>query len=355
MKRSRFVPLVAAVVLLLVIGIGAWWLSTPTPEPDASQTAATESSQPEAQPPAADTAPAPAIPEEDTAATADQEAEPGGEQAAAIPEQESPPTPAGRAEQPAAPEAPTSTEDQAAAPSEQAPPPEEQALAPEAPPSTKEQAAAPDEQAPPPEEQESAPEPPVTEEAGAPPEKDTAVAALTPPAQSLDCPSESEAPGCALAAQALRTLGAAAAQAPELSLNQPDGIYFDQDYLVVKAAMPDELGGYLYLDVLTDAGQVFHLLPEPMREDNVLPAGGDIRVGVEEAERAAGVRDWQVAGPFSEGYLLATVSEKRLYEGLRPIEESIADYREVLLQSLADPATGRKAARVERLEFRPRS
>jgi hypothetical protein len=67
------------------------------------------------------------------------------------------------------------------------------------------------------------------------------------------------------------------------------------------------------------------------------------------------VRHWQVAAPFSEGYLLATVSEKRLYDGLRPIEETITEYRDVLLQSLADPATGRKSARVERIEFRPRS
>ena len=94
---------------------------------------------------------------------------------------------------------------------------------------------------------------------------------------------------------------------------------------------------------------------EPMREDNALAAGSDIRVGVEAAERADGVRHWQIAGPFSDGYLLATVSEEPLYEGVRPIEESISEYREVLLQSLADPGTGRKAARVERLEFRPRS
>ena len=146
----------------------------------------------------------------------------------------------------------------------------------------------------------------------------------------------------------------AGGESPTLVLNRPDGIYLDQDYLVVETELPPDLGGYLYLDVLTDAGHVYHLLPEPMRADNELPAGGEIRVGVEAAERRNGIRFWQVGEPFGEGYLLATVSEKPLYPTLRPIEETIADYQDVLLGALADPDRGRKSAQVERLEFRPR-
>ena len=173
------------------------------------------------------------------------------------------------------------------------------------------------------------------------------------PAMALDCPEQ--APGCTLAAQALRTLdGTGSAAPPEITLNRPGGVYVDQEYLVVEVDLPDEVGGYVYLDVLTDAGQVYHLLPEPLREDNALDAGGEIRVGVEAAERRDGVRHWQVSGPFGAGYLLASVSENPLYEGLRPIEEPLDDYRDVLLGALADPKTGVKSARVERLEFRPR-
>ena len=106
---------------------------------------------------------------------------------------------------------------------------------------------------------------------------------------------------------------------------------------------------------MNDDGTVIHLLPGPLREDNALPAGGEIRVGVAaERERREGVRHWQVSGPFGEGYLLATLSENRLYEGLRPEVEPLADYREVLLDALLDPATGRKTAQVERIEFRLR-
>jgi hypothetical protein len=143
-------------------------------------------------------------------------------------------------------------------------------------------------------------------------------------------------------------------EAPQLTLNRPDGVYLDMDYLVVETALPSELGGYLYLDVLTDAGSVYHLLPEPMREENEISVGGEIRIGIEASERRDGVRYWQVGEPFGEGYLLAIVSENPLYRGLRPVEETIADYQDVLLEALANPATGRKWAQVQRLEFRPR-
>ena len=106
--------------------------------------------------------------------------------------------------------------------------------------------------------------------------------------------------------------------------------------------------------MLTDAGEVYHLLPEPLRTDNELPAGGEIRVGVEQAERRDGVRNWEVGEPFGKGYLLALVSEKPLYAELRPLEELIVDYREVLLKALADQGSGRKSAQITQLEFRPR-
>jgi hypothetical protein len=91
-----------------------------------------------------------------------------------------------------------------------------------------------------------------------------------------------------------------------------------------------------------------------MRAENQIPAGGEIRVGVEAAERRDGVRFWRVSAPFGDGYLLALVSEQPLYQGLRPVEEDIVDYQNVLLAALSDTDGGRTAARVERLEFRPR-
>jgi hypothetical protein len=85
----------------------------------------------------------------------------------------------------------------------------------------------------------------------------------------------------------------------------------------------------------------------------VLTAGGVIRVGVEQAERRDGVRHWQIGEPFGKGYLLALVSEKPLYGELRPIEESIADYRTVLRKAVDDQGTGRKSAQITPIWFLP--
>jgi hypothetical protein len=105
--------------------------------------------------------------------------------------------------------------------------------------------------------------------------------------------------------------------------------------------------------VLTDAGAVYHLLPEELTPNNALPAGGRIRIGVEAAERRQGVRDWQASPPFGPAYIVAVASERPLFPALREVEEPAAGYIDLLLASLAD-TPGAKAVRVRRVEFRPR-
>jgi hypothetical protein len=336
MLRSRLVPAAAGVALLLVLGLGAWWWLSPGAEPDvalveapeaeaapvpeeavAEEPAVAESATPEPQPATAgrwqeeDTAEQPVEPE--TAAAGRWEEETATEEAAAAVKPET--AAAGRWEEETAAEEPAAVE----------PEPEIAQLLPG------DDAAAP---APPP--------------------------AQAAPAAQIDipqCPPDGQTPGCAVAAEALTTLVAAETPAaePVVDLNRPDGIYYDQEYLVIEAALPPGVGGYVYMDVLTDAGNVYHLLPEPLRENNRLPPGGVIRVGVEADERQEGVRHWQVSGPFGEGYLLVLVSENPIYEGLRPeVAEPLEDYRETLLEAVRDPEIGVKAAHVQRVEFRPR-
>ena len=304
MARSRLALIGLIVVLLVVAGVSTWWLWPSQPDREAEL-------------------PAPAPTEEPPVTTAEP----------------TPPT-----EEPAEPSMTTA---------EPAPPTEE----PAEPPVTAEPAPDTDQPTEPPET--TAGLTPGTGEAMAPPEPafqpppETEEASAPP--KTLDCPANGDAaPGCALAEDVLRTLEAPGAAPPKVTLNRPDGIYLDREFLVVETELPAEASGYLYLDVLTDAGDVYHLLPEPMRKDNELPAGGEIRVGVEQAERRDGVRHWQVGEPFGKGYLLALVSEKPLYEALRPIEEPIAEYRDVLLKAVADQGTGRKAAQITPIEFRPR-
>jgi hypothetical protein len=301
MVRSRLALIGLIAILLIVGGISAWWLSPSQPDREAEL-------------------PAPAPTEEPPVTTA--EPTPGTDEPA---------------EPPAATAEPTGTDEPAGPPATTAEPaPEEDQ--PTEPPTT------------------TAGLTPGTGEATQPPPTAFAPPSAAPaPSAALDCPADSEAaPGCALAEAVLGTLETPGAAPPKVTLNRPGGIYLDREFLVVETELPAEVGGYLYLDVLTDAGAVYHLLPEPLRQDNELPAGGEIRVGVEQAERRDGVRHWEIGEPFGKGYVLALVSEKPLYEGLRPVEESIADYRAVLLKALADQGTGRKSAQITPIEFRPR-
>jgi eukaryotic-like serine/threonine-protein kinase len=315
-SRLALIGLIA--IVLIVGGISVWWLwpsqpdreaelPAPTEEPTATAEATPGTDEP-AEPPMATAEPAPGTDEPAEPPMATAEPAPGTDEPAEPPTATAEPAPG--TDEPAEP--PTTTAALTPGTGEATEPPE------------------------------PAFEPPAeTEEATAPP-------------KALDCPPDADAaPGCALAERVLSTLETAGAP-PRVTLNRPGGIYLDREFLVVETELPAEAGGYLYLDVLTDAGEVYHLLPEPMRQDNELPAGGEIRVGVEQAERRDGVRHWQIGEPFGKGYVLALVSEKPLYDELRPVEESIADYRDVLLKALADQGTGRKSAQITPIEFRPR-
>jgi serine/threonine-protein kinase len=159
------------------------------------------------------------------------------------------------------------------------------------------------------------------------------------------------APGCLAAAKVERAVADSSGPAPSATLNRPDGVYREGDFVVLNVTMSPSGAEYLYVDLLTDAGAAIHLIPEPLTPDNRLAAGQTVRLGVEESEQAEGVRHWQVVPPLGTGYLVLTASEKPLYAGMREIEEPLQGYLDVLLPALDDPATGTKAVNVERIEF----
>jgi serine/threonine-protein kinase len=159
------------------------------------------------------------------------------------------------------------------------------------------------------------------------------------------------APACLAAAKVERAVADMAGPAPSVTLNRPDGIYREGDFVVLNVTMPPGGAEYLYVDLLTDAGAAVHLIPEPLTPDNRLAPGQAVRLGVEEAEQAEGVRHWQVVPPLGTGYLVLTASEKPLFPDMRGIEEPLQGYLDSLLPALDDAATGAKAVRVERIEF----
>jgi Domain of unknown function (DUF4384) len=159
--------------------------------------------------------------------------------------------------------------------------------------------------------------------------------------------------GCVAAAAVQATAGQAGT-GPDVTMNRPDGIYREGDFVVLDVTAPPDGPEYLYVDLLTDAGAAIHLLPEPLTPDNRVAAGQTIRLGVEAGERRAGVRDWQVVPPLGPGYLLLVASDRPIYEGVREIEEPLQDYLKVLVPALSNADGGRKAVRVQPIEFRER-
>jgi eukaryotic-like serine/threonine-protein kinase len=163
------------------------------------------------------------------------------------------------------------------------------------------------------------------------------------------------APGCLAAEKVEQAAANGSGPGPTVNMNRADGVYREGDYLVLDVTMPPGGPDYLFVDLLTDAGAAIHLLPEPLTTNNQLPPGGSITLGVEESGKRQGVRHWQVVPPLGPGYLVMTASEKPLYQSVREIEEPLQDYMNVLMPALADAANGKKAVRVERIEFRERS
>jgi hypothetical protein len=111
------------------------------------------------------------------------------------------------------------------------------------------------------------------------------------------------------------------------------------------------LGGYLFVDLFSDDGSVVHVLPEKLASANQLPAGATIQIGVEEKDRRNGVRDLRISAPFVPIHIMATVADKPIYEGLRPLSEPIADYQKVVEEALGAAAPGSVRQIVETIDL----
>ncbi|BCX16642.1 MAG: hypothetical protein KatS3mg117_0324 [Geminicoccaceae bacterium] len=134
-------------------------------------------------------------------------------------------------------------------------------------------------------------------------------------------------PHCEAALQLAGLVGPSRLGPVRLQINRPDGVYTaGRDVLVATVRAPAETAVWAYLDYFHENGEVYHLLPEPMAPDNRLPAGATLRVGREKAEAGPNHRVWEASEPFGEGRLVLLLSERPLFEGLRPIAEPAAEY-----------------------------
>lgn len=134
-------------------------------------------------------------------------------------------------------------------------------------------------------------------------------------------------PHCEAALKVAGLVGPSRLGPVRLQLNRPDGVFTaGRDVLVATIRAPADVPVWAYLDYYHENVEVYHLLPEPMAPDNRVLAGATVRVGREKAEAGPRDRVWEASEPYGEGRLVLLLSERPLFEGLRPIGEPAGDY-----------------------------
>lgn len=164
-------------------------------------------------------------------------------------------------------------------------------------------------------------------------------------------------PHCEAARRVAALIGPTDLAAPLITLNRPDGVYHaDRDVFVATVSPQGPSSVYLYLDYFHEDGNVYHLLPEPMAPDNLALPGATVQIGHEADAAGAGQRVWRLSEPFGPGQVVAIVSERPLYDGLRPIGEQASAYLDFLAGAVPAVAQGGRLAMAEMpIETRPGS
>jgi len=134
------------------------------------------------------------------------------------------------------------------------------------------------------------------------------------------------APDCEAAHVIPTLIGTPSLDPPLLSLNRADGIYGGNDVLVAIVTNQAASDLYIYVDYFHEDGNVYHLLPESLARDNLVPSSHTIQIGHDEAAAGSNDRVWRLSAPYGLGRVVAIASERPLYQGLREIGEPADTY-----------------------------
>jgi hypothetical protein len=143
-------------------------------------------------------------------------------------------------------------------------------------------------------------------------------------------------------------------RAPAIDPGGIDGVYYQDDHLLIDVAAPAVHDAYyLYVDYIDAAeGYVVHLLPNEMRRENRLGAGERVLIGSLPQEK----EKYTVAPPFGSNLLIAVASRAPLFPGLRPLVEPADRYIAALREGLETAARqgDGPAAGYRSVVFKPR-
>jgi len=125
--------------------------------------------------------------------------------------------------------------------------------------------------------------------------------------------------------------------------------FHEGDNPVIDVRLPLGASGFLYAFYIDAEGQVFHLLPHQSRQTHTIPPLGEavdgkrqIRLIYPVSEASTERLGFRVTGPYGTNMVVAVLSKRPLFEGLRPRAESSAALMEALTPKaplLQDPQT----------------
>ncbi|MBL1435885.1 MAG: protein kinase [Rhodobacteraceae bacterium] len=118
---------------------------------------------------------------------------------------------------------------------------------------------------------------------------------------------------------------------------------------VIDVLLPEEANGFLYAFYVDAEGQVFHLIPHLSRQTHTVPPIGEsvdgkrkVRLTYPISEASTENLGFRVVAPFGTNIVVAVLSQRPLFDGLRPRAESVAALQEALAPQadlLSEPET----------------
>jgi len=110
-----------------------------------------------------------------------------------------------------------------------------------------------------------------------------------------------------------------------LRTDKADNQYKEGEFLVVNAV--GAFDGFLYIDFLDPDGNIVHMLPSPVSENNEVRAGQQIVIG-------KGKRRYEILPPHGRNVIVAITSQQPLFDTKRPEIESAEEYLSALNEAL---------------------
>ncbi len=137
-----------------------------------------------------------------------------------------------------------------------------------------------------------------------------------------------------------------------MQFNETDLVYQDGDRLIILISNASAQDRHIQVDFFDPGGEVFHLRPNPVRTDTLLPADAVTQIGAG-PDQTISDRTYSLSAPYGTATVLVTSTLEPLFLEPRPEAELATDYLTALRAAISDPAIGPVIANWTTVEITP--